>query len=620
MALRLQAETIRNPEERKDLNTRAIQYFDEYINCLTKQNYSVSGLTYYQKAISQFEINDPKAEESIELALKEDSRLREAIVLRARLFIKKKEYNEAQNLLEEAISYFSDDSDILYILGSLNIELGNDSKALLYFGSLWNNIQKKEGDPRYTANVLKIIAELLSKKIELDRTIRYRTVYYLKTYLKYKPSDKEAKFVLALMLTYSGKMNEARDVLIEIIDSNPNRYSQAMEYLAEIYYMTNKAEAYKYFKYLEDKKWIRPNSHISNLNLILKGRFEEAKPLLEKTSAKYKNRLSLYLALIEIYKKTGETDNLINAYLNAAKLSFAYRENLRAVSLTKDLIKLRETKELGLEHLPAEYDFIASCYEDINANNLALIYVREAVKKADNEKQIHFYKIHEANILRTAGLKRYEDSIKILKDISNKRPEVAGVYFALGLNYYLLGRYRESVDYYSWAIDLEPKNSSYYYYRASSYEKLGYIEETRKDLLRSIDLEPNSAIAHNFLGYLYAEKEIELDESLKLIRKAIDLEPDNAAYQDSLGWVMYRLGKYEESIHHLQLAKQLMEEKEEVDGVIYDHLGDVYFKMNDIPSARENWEKAEKLIEEKDEKKKVAEKLKKLDNLSKGKK
>jgi predicted negative regulator of RcsB-dependent stress response len=46
---------------------------------------------------------------------------------------------------------------------------------------------------------------------------------------------------------------------------------------------------------------------------------------------------------------------------------------------------------------------------------------------------------------------------------------------------------------------------------------------------------------------------------------------------------------------------------------VYDHLGDVLLKMNNINSARESYEKAENLFKEKTEKDKIKDKLKKLD-------
>ena len=58
-----------------------------------------------------------------------------------------------------------------------------------------------------------------------------------------------------------------------------------------------------------------------------------------------------------------------------------------------------------------------------------------------------------------------------------------------------------------------------------------------------------------------------------------------------------------------------MEEKKEEDPTVYDHLGDVLIKMNDINSAKENYEKAEVLFKEKSEKEKIKEKIKTIEKI-----
>ena len=40
----------------------------------------------------------------------------------------------------------------------------------------------------------------------------------------------------------------------------------------------------------------------------------------------------------------------------------------------------------------------------------------------------------------------------------------------------------------------------------------------------------------NYLGYMWADINQNLDEAAKLIIKANELDTDNAAYIDSLGW------------------------------------------------------------------------------------
>ncbi len=99
-----------------------------------------------------------------------------------------------------------------------------------------------------------------------------------------------------------------------------------------------------------------------------------------------------------------------------------------------------------------------------------------------------------------------------------------------------------------------------------------------------------------------------------MIKIAIDLEPGNGAFQDSMGWVYYKMGKIEEAKYHINLALQIMMEKKEEDPVIYEHLGDIYYKMNDTINANENWKKSYEINKDVSEKQRI--KLK-LQNISK---
>jgi len=90
----------------------------------------------------------------------------------------------------------------------------------------------------------------------------------------------------------------------------------------------------------------------------------------------------------------------------------------------------------------------------------------------------------------------------------------------------------------------------------------------------------------NYLGYMFAERNIRLDEAEKLISKALDLEPGNGAFEDSLGWVYYRLNKLDEAADELRMAI----DKVGKDPTVHDHLGDVYFKQGKVREAIQQWE------------------------------
>ncbi len=66
------------------------------------------------------------------------------------------------------------------------------------------------------------------------------------------------------------------------------------------------------------------------------------------------------------------------------------------------------------------------------------------------------------------------------------------------------------------------------------------------------------------------------------------IDPDNGAYIDSMGWLYYQVGEYAVALTYLERAVLLLPG----DPAVYEHLGDVYFKLNDEEQAAAYWEKA----------------------------
>jgi len=89
-----------------------------------------------------------------------------------------------------------------------------------------------------------------------------------------------------------------------------------------------------------------------------------------------------------------------------------------------------------------------------------------------------------------------------------------------------------------------------------------------------------------------------------LVKRAVTLDPDNGAYLDSLGWVYYKKGMYTEALESLQKADTLLK-----DAIICDHLGDVYYKLNEVDKAKQYWKLS---LDLRPEQTAVVEKLKQL--------
>ena len=123
-----------------------------------------------------------------------------------------------------------------------------------------------------------------------------------------------------------------------------------------------------------------------------------------------------------------------------------------------------------------------------------------------------------------------------------------------------------------------PDNRDILFARAASLERLDRFEEAQDAFLELLESDPGDANAANYLGYLWADRAVRLEEALDLVNLAVEVEPENPAYLDSLGWVHYRLGAVEEAVYWLRRAIEF----NSGDGTLLAHLGEVLLASGDV--------------------------------------
>ena len=151
-----------------------------------------------------------------------------------------------------------------------------------------------------------------------------------------------------------------------------------------------------------------------------------------------------------------------------------------------------------------------------------------------------------------------------------------------------------------------PESSEALFRLGSSLERSGSPVEAEKIFQRLLEKRPNDSATQNYLGYMWADKGIRLEEARDLLEKAVAREPRNGAYLDSLGWAYFRLGRLEKAEGLLTAAK----EQDPDDATIEEHLGDLSERQGDVRKAAAHWERALELKH--DEPEKVRQKLARL--------
>jgi tetratricopeptide (TPR) repeat protein len=128
------------------------------------------------------------------------------------------------------------------------------------------------------------------------------------------------------------------------------------------------------------------------------------------------------------------------------------------------------------------------------------------------------------------------------------------------------------------ALERMPGDRDILFARAASLERLGRFDEAESAFLELLESDPRDATAANYLGYLWADRDMRLDEALELVNRAVAADPENPAYLDSLGWVHFRLGAIDQAEFWLRRAI----EHDDGDGTLRAHLGEVLLARGEI--------------------------------------
>ncbi len=141
---------------------------------------------------------------------------------------------------------------------------------------------------------------------------------------------------------------------------------------------------------------------------------------------------------------------------------------------------------------------------------------------------------------------------------------------------------------------------------AASLERAGRWDEAVKEFRALIQEAPDNAAALNYLGYMLADHDVQLEDALSLVRKAVDVEPNSGAYLDSLGWVYFRMGELDRAEKYLTEGAQL----EPHDATVHEHLGDLYRSRGQGARAVEAYRQALTMeVEDDAQRQRIEEKL-----------
>ncbi len=216
----------------------------------------------------------------------------------------------------------------------------------------------------------------------------------------------------------------------------------------------------------------------------------------------------------------------------------------------------------------------------------------------------------QTRIYQTLG--KTEEAIHLLeKHIAGEANRSPLFYTLLSSLYQERGENLIAMNLMATAVDLYPDNYQLLFEYGLVLEKSGLSQKAIAVMERVLELQPDHAEALNYIGYTWADKNMNLDQALEYILQANELKPDNGFIIDSLGWVYYRLGDFQQAVIELERAVKLMPK----DPHIFEHLGDAYRALKRFPEAIKSYKKAYKMFKEEKDKTTIQQKIDALQNL-----
>jgi tetratricopeptide (TPR) repeat protein len=308
------------------------------------------------------------------------------------------------------------------------------------------------------------------------------------------------------------------------------------------------------------------------------------------------NDVSVLISVADYYAVNQNAKKAIEIYENILKKQ-PTAENIRikeALSyiLIGDKQNAIQVLEKVVEHEPLRYQvfsLLAEIYEELDDSAKAISNYRLSLSANSNQLSPHL-KI----VLLDLKNKKIDDAVGELDAAREKFPNTPQVSYFYGLVYSEKKDYKKAIETLEDTIRLSSGSNpdildaNFYYYYGAALERDGQFDKSIAQFHKAIELNPDFAEAYNYLGFMYADKNIKLEEARDLIERALSYEPENGAYLDSMGWVYYREGQVDKALTYLQRAITAIGE----DSTVYDHLGDVYRKLGEANKAIQNYKKA----------------------------
>ncbi|MGE3260182.1 MAG: tetratricopeptide repeat protein [Bacteriovoracia bacterium] len=465
-------------------------------------------------------------------------------------------------------------------------------------------------DPKYVDSYLLLAGIQVAAKEYEAALATYRQA------LKIDPQNRDALLYFGVTLAEVGKVKEgvvALEKLVKLKDSAESNIDRAV--------------AYYYLAKVYDQAGQRSHA-IQAFESALKHRpaFSKAAIALADIYVEMKNPAKAKASLEEAFAEGRSADlaeRLADIYLGSSdfKGAVVFLETLVEEDPANENVKLRlalvywQLKWTGKARL-----LLSDLHDRFPASNEITYYLGElAFETGDISSALNYYSQispdyakYDQMVFRVVALQRankqYDQAVDFMQNAIKKRPDLVAFYPALAAVYEDQLKLTEARFALERGERLFPNDEAILYYLGFLYDRLGDKDKGVATMERLLGQNPNNPNALNFVGYTLLEQNKDLNRAEDYLSRAVALKPGDAFVLDSYGWLLYRQGKSQAAMKQLEKAFALRMDE----GVIGEHLADVYTALNMPKKALAVYQQALKAGGEKEFVARVEQKLKNL--------
>ena len=381
-------------------------------------------------------------------------------------------------------------------------------------------------------------------------------------------SEEEIQLKKAQLYLQMNRVEDAASVVRELIKQDPKN-GKYYKLLGEIY--DNNKMADKAFVIYQDAEKIVPGDPTIEMGLA-------EHYLKQHDTANYR----IYTKKAIVNRKL-ELDNQL-------ELFYSYIQNMPDSTANAEGMPL--IMELVVQH-PNDAQLLATYAEFLEVDNKkekAIVEYKKslAIKSSD-------FNVWERLLGALTDKNDADSLIKYSEKVIRLFPNQSSAHYYNGIGHFNKKEYSLSVKALNRAADMAPESnprvlSLIYTMLADVYNITRQFDLSDKSFDKALQYQPNDATILNNYSYYLSERGQRLNDAEIMSQKSLEIRPNEVTFLDTYGWILYKKGMFVKAKEIIEKAVSIGGAK--IDGTIYDHLGDIYYKLSDKTKAIQYWKLA----------------------------